>query len=81
VDLEVSVQTGVLSVRAEPVDETPVNHDFGFRYGTYAWHEALPLGSDARDVSTACHNGILTIRIGLEAEHAAAAHIVPVERQ
>jgi HSP20 family protein len=77
-DLEVSVQTGVLSVRAERRDETPVKHDSEFRYGTFARHVALPLGSNAQNVTAACHNGILTIRIGMEPEHQAAPQAIPV---
>ena len=78
-DLEVAVQAGVLSVRAERPDETPVKHDSEFRYGTFARHVALPLGSNARNVTAAYHNGILTVRIGMEPEHQAAPQAIPVE--
>ncbi len=78
-DLEVSVQTGVLSVRAERRDETPVKHDSEFRYGTFARHVALPLGSNARNVTAVYHNGILTVRIGMEPEHQGAPQAIPVE--
>ncbi len=78
-DLEVSVQTGVLSVRAERRDETPVKHDSEFRYGTFARHVALPLGSNAQRVTASYHNGILTIRIGMEPDHQVAPQAIPVE--
>jgi HSP20 family protein len=78
-DLEVSVQTGVLSVRAERRDETPVKHDSEFRYGAFARHVALPLGSNVENVTAAYHNGILTVRIGMEPEHQAAPQAIPVE--
>jgi HSP20 family protein len=78
-DLEVTVQTGILSVRAYRRDETPTKHDSEFRYGTFARHLALPLGSSVQDVSAAYHNGILTVRVGMEPEHQDVARKVPVE--
>lgn len=78
-DLEVSVQTGVLSVRAERRDESPAKHDSEFRYGTFARHVALPVGSDTRSVTAAYRNGILTVRIGMENEYQAPPQAVPVE--
>jgi HSP20 family protein len=78
-DLEISVQTGVLSVRAERRDETPVKHDSEFAYGAFARHIALPLGANAESVTAAYHNGILTVRIGMEPEHQAAPRTIPVE--
>ena len=78
-DLEVSVQTGILSIRATRRDEPAVKHDSEFRYGTYARHVALPLGANVHDVTASCKNGILTVRIGMEPEHDVAARTVPVE--
>jgi HSP20 family protein len=78
-DLEVTVQTGILSVRAERRDQTPPAHDSEFRYGSYARHIALPLGSNVHDVTAVYRNGILTIRIGIEPEHDAGPHAVRVE--
>lgn len=78
-DIAVSVQTGILSVKALRRDEPEVRHDSEFRYGTYARHVALPLGANVRDVSASCRNGILTISMGMEPEHDAAPHAVPVE--
>jgi HSP20 family protein len=78
-DLEVSVQTGVLSVRAERRDETPVKHDSEFSYGSFARHVALPLGANVQSVTAAYHNGILTIRIAMEPEHQAPSRAIPVE--
>jgi len=78
-DLQVTVQTGILSVRAERRDQTPPAHDSEFRYGSYARHVALPLGSNVRDVTAVYRDGILTIRIGMEPEHDAGPHTVQVE--
>jgi HSP20 family protein len=78
-DLEVSVQTGVLSVRAERRDETGVKHDSEFGYGTFARHVALPAGSNPESVTAAYRDGILTVRIGMEPEHQAAPRVIPVK--
>ncbi len=78
-DLQVSVQTGVLSIRAERRDETVVKHDSEFQYGTLARHVALPLGSDVEHVTASYHDGILTVRIELQPEHRTASHVIPVE--
>ena len=80
-DLEVTVQTGILSVRAERRDQTPPAHDSEFRYGSQARHIALPLGSNVHDVTAVYRDGILTVRIGMEPEHDAGPHAVPVETQ
>jgi HSP20 family protein len=80
-DLEVSVQTGILTVRAYRRDETPPRHDSEFRYGTYARHIALPLGSNVEDVTAAYRNGILTVRIGMEAKHHAGPREIPVSTE
>ncbi len=78
-DLTVSVQTGVLSVKAMRRDEPAEKHESEFRYGTYARHVALPLGASVQAVTASCHNGILTIRIGMEPEHDTAWRAVPVD--
>jgi HSP20 family protein len=78
-DLQVSVQTGVLSVRAERRDEMPVKHDSEFGYGEFARHVALPLGANVQNVTATYHNGILTVRIGMEPKHQAAPQDIPVE--
>jgi HSP20 family protein len=78
-DLEVLVQTGVLSVRAERRAQTLPAHDSEFRYGSYARHITLPLGSNVHDLGAVYRDGILTIRIGMEPEHDAGPHAVRVE--
>ncbi|MFY9887640.1 MAG: Hsp20/alpha crystallin family protein [Streptosporangiaceae bacterium] len=78
-DLTVTVETGMLLVRAERQFDGPEGCQSEFRYGPLARHVALPPGSNARDVSAACHNGILTVRIGLEPEHEHASRTIPVQ--
>jgi HSP20 family protein len=78
-DLQVSVQGGVLSIRAERRDEIRVKHDSEFSYGQFARHLALPADSNAQDVTATYHNGILTVRLALEPQHQAAPQAITVE--
>jgi HSP20 family protein len=74
-DLSVSVETGAIVVRAERHDSLPEGCQTEFRYGHLARRIPLPPGADSSAVSASCHNGILTVRIGLEREHEAARAI------
>jgi HSP20 family protein len=78
-DLTVSVQAGTLSVRAERRDDAPEGRTTEFRYGSFARHVALPLGSDPRNVSASYHNGILTVRVGMEPEQQQASRAIDVD--
>jgi HSP20 family protein len=80
-DLTVTVEAGMLLVRANRRPAVPEGSQSEFRYGSFARHVALPLGCNVRDVSAACHNGILTIRVGLEPEHQRDSRAVPVTVQ
>lgn len=78
-DLTVSVEAGTVRVRAERRDSAPEGRQTEFRYGRFARSIALPLWANAQDVSASYHNGILTVRIGLEPEHQHAPRAVAVE--
>jgi HSP20 family protein len=78
-DLAVSVETGTVIVRAERRDNAPEGRQTEFRYGPFARRIALPLGADAREVSATYHDGILTVRIGLEPEYQHAPRTIQVE--
>lgn len=58
-----------LNVRAERHDIAPAGTLSEFRYGSFARHVVLPPDSDPHDVSASCHNGIVTVRIGIKFEH------------
>jgi HSP20 family protein len=68
-DLTVAVETGTLTVTAERRDDAPPGHETEFHYGSFARHVALPPDANVEDVSAASHDGILTVRIGMEPEH------------
>jgi HSP20 family protein len=78
-DLTVSVETGAIVVRAERLDCAPKGRQTEFRYGHLARRIPLPLGADAREVSASYHDGILTVRIGFEAEHQQAARAIDIQ--
>lgn len=77
-DLVVSVQTGTLIVQAEHRHTGPEDEQGEFQYGSFTRRIALPLGADISDVSARCHNGILTVRIGMRSEHERNARQVQV---
>jgi HSP20 family protein len=78
-DLAVSVQAGTLVVRAQRTDSAPQEHQSEFRYGRFARHIPLPPGADARDISAAYRDGILTVRIGIRPGRKPAGDVTDVE--
>jgi HSP20 family protein len=77
-DLTVSVQTGTLTVQAEHRRTGLKDEQSEFQYGSSARCIALPLGADISDVDATCHNGILTVRVGMRSEHELDARQIPV---
>jgi HSP20 family protein len=77
-DINVSVQTGILSVQAERQEPSPARHGSEFRYGTYALQVALPAGANVHTVTASYSDGILTIRIEIVPEHDTGPYLVPV---
>jgi HSP20 family protein len=80
-DLTVTVQTGTLTVHAEHRQTGPTDERSEFQYGSFARSIALPLGADISDVCATCHNGILTVRIGMRPEHGLDARRIQVTVQ
>ncbi len=77
-DLTVSVQAGTLTVQIEHPHTGPEDKQSEFQYGRFARSIALPLGADVSDVSATCHNGILTVRIGMRPEYGRDARRIQV---
>ena len=77
-DLNVAVETGTLTVTAERHDDAPERRETEFHYGSFARHVALPLGANVEEVSASAHDGILTVRIGLEPEHQHGSRAIDV---
>ena len=66
-DVEVTVGSGYLTIRAERHDKTESKHRTEFRYGSFS--RSLPLPGDANpdDITASYDHGILTISVGLKA--------------
>jgi len=78
-DLAVSVETGNLTVRCERRHTGPEIAQSEFRYGSFVRTIALPLGANLDDVSASCRDGVLTVRVGIQAEYQKSARHIPVQ--
>jgi HSP20 family protein len=70
-DLDVSVESRVVTVTAERPASAAGKYDSHFRYGQFCSHVALPAGIDDSDVTATYSHGILEVTVGLENQHAA----------
>ncbi|MGZ4683666.1 MAG: Hsp20/alpha crystallin family protein [Acidimicrobiales bacterium] len=82
-DVDIEVDHGVLTIRAERREETKTEVESGyrseFRYGSFARSVRLPAGATEQDVRATYHDGILEIRFPID-EKEAAARKIPVSR-
>ena len=67
-DVEVTVGSGYLTIRAERHDKTEGKHRTEFRYGSFSRSLPLPGDANADDVKASFDHGILTVSVGLKAE-------------
>ena len=77
-DVEVTVGSGYLTIRAERSDKTEGKHRSEFRYGAFSRTLALPSGADEDTVTASYRDGILTVSVGLKSEDKAGAKKIPV---
>ena len=77
-DVEVTIGSGYLTIRAQRSDKTEGKHRSEFRYGAFSRTLALPSSADEDQVTASCRHGILTISVGLKSEEKAAAKKIPV---
>ncbi|MBO1414086.1 Hsp20/alpha crystallin family protein [Streptomyces sp. FH025] len=61
-DITISVDDGVLTVRAERTEEKKEKHRSEFRYGSFTRSVRLPAGVREEDVTAAYDQGVLTVR-------------------
>jgi len=73
-DVEVTVGPGFLTIKAERTDESEGKHRSEFRYGSFTRTVSLPADADDEDVTAGCHNGVLTVSIGLKTAVKSEAH-------
>lgn len=67
-DLTVTVERGVLTVRAERRTEETTEGRSEFRYGSFVRSVTLPQGADEDDVAATYDKGIVEVSVGLKAE-------------
>ena len=77
-DVEVTVGSGYLTIRAERTDKTEGKHRSEFRYGSFSRTMVLPANADEDAVVASYRDGILTISVGLKTEHKASAKKIEV---
>ncbi len=77
-DLEVTVGSGYLTIRAERSDKIERKHRSEFRYGSFSRTISLPVNADEDAVTASYHDGILEVAIGLKTEHKESAKKIEV---
>jgi HSP20 family protein len=79
-DLDVRVESQVLTVQAERRPTAAGKDHSHFRYGLFCSHVTLPAGIDDSDVTATYRNGILEVSVGFEGERAARRiKVVPIQ--
>jgi HSP20 family protein len=82
-DVELQVSDHTLRIRAERKEETKTQekgrYRSEFRYGSFSRALALPSGASADDVKASYKDGVLEVRIPVDAGKAQAAKI-PIQR-
>ena len=65
-DVEVTVGSGYLTIRAERSDKIEGKHRSEFRYGSFTRTVGLPANADEDAVTASYRDGIVTISVGLK---------------
>jgi HSP20 family protein len=78
-DVDVTVQEGMLTIRAERQEERSRAGHSEFRYGTFTRTIALPSGAREDDINASYASGILTVSVGID-ESKETGRRVPVQR-
>jgi HSP20 family protein len=67
-DVDITVEDGVLTIKAERREETKAEHRSEFHYGSFARRVPLPTGADEDDVQAGYDKGVLEIRVPIKPE-------------
>jgi len=79
-DVEITVGSGYLTIRAERADKTEGKHRSEFRYGSFTRSMTLPPTANEDDVTASYRDGILTISVGLKAEKTESARKIEIKK-
>jgi HSP20 family molecular chaperone IbpA len=74
-DLDVTVEEGVLTIRAERSEREVDKHRREIRYGSLSRSVVLPKGAKADDIRAEYTDGMLTVSVGLGEEKTQPQHI------
>lgn len=77
--VEVTVEAGILTIRAERREKHTGRYHSEFRYGAFSRQVPLPETADPSDVSATYEQGVLAVSIGLKKREGGARQI-PVIR-
>ncbi|WP_327341439.1 Hsp20/alpha crystallin family protein [Streptomyces europaeiscabiei] len=77
-DVEITVEEGVLTLRAERVEETMEKHRTEFRYGTFARSVRLPAAARGDEATAEYKDGVLTVTVPVPEEEQTGARTIPV---
>lgn len=78
-DVEVTIQNGILNIRAERREEKSEKNHSEFHYGSFSRSLRLPEGAKEDDVKASYDDGILTVRVTM-AQPSTEAKKVSVSR-
>lgn len=76
--VQVTVASGVLTIRAERQEKHEGRYRSEFRYGRFSRHLPLPAAADEDDIRATYRDGILEVRIGLRQHEPGPARQIPV---
>ncbi|WP_267243418.1 Hsp20/alpha crystallin family protein [Streptomyces sp. PR69] len=74
-DLDVTVEEGMLSIKAERTEREVDKTHSEIRYGSFTRSVALPAGAKEDDVKAEYADGMLTVSVGLGEEKREARHV------
>jgi len=67
-DVEITIDNGVLTIKAERREEKKEGGRSEFRYGSFSRSATLPTGADPDDVTATYGDGILEVGVGIKPE-------------
>lgn len=77
-DVEVTAESGMLTIRAERHEETKEDRHSEFKYGSLTRSVALPEGTDPEEIKASYDKGILMVTVPLPSEAKKAARRITV---
>ncbi len=80
-DVEVTVESGMLTIHAERREETKEDRHSEFSYGSLTRSVSLPEGADPEKITASYDKGILKVTVPIPAETKSAARKISVEHE